>query len=118
MLVCLAYLCSRLMESSKEIFACILIQDYYRRYRHRVVREKKAMAATVIFYHWRNLKGRYFNAQRTKYAKPVQIIERFILQRWASLLKARTHRLAYEMLVHAATLVQVRQLLCYFVTDI
>jgi abnormal spindle-like microcephaly-associated protein len=32
MLLCLAYLCSRLMESSEEIFATILIQACYRRY--------------------------------------------------------------------------------------
>lgn len=107
MLVCLAYLCSRLMESSKEIFSSILIQNYFRRFRTRVEQQEKARAAAILLIYWRNHKKRYFETQRRKYGGPVRVIEQFMSQRWHSLVSIRVHRLANERVENAATLVQV-----------
>ena len=41
MIVYVAYLCSRLLESSNEIFAAISIQSFYRKYQNTLISIKK-----------------------------------------------------------------------------
>ena len=106
-LLCLSYLCSRLMESSKEIFACILIQACYRKYRRLVLLEKKRAAALFIFEKWCLHKDVYYLAQKKKYSSAVAQLEVFILQNKASLGRLRNKRLAEERRIVAATNIQV-----------
>lgn len=103
-----AYLCSRLMESSKEILACIRIQNCYCRYKRRVELEKKQAAAALILKYWRENKHLYFLNQERMFKGPVLVIERFLLSVKDQLIKMRQKRLREEERVHAATLIQVR----------
>lgn len=103
-----AYLCSRLMESSKEILACIRIQDCYCRYKRRVELEKKRAAATLILNCWRENKQQFFLNQKHMFKGSVLVIERFLFSVKDQLMKMRRKRLREEERVHAATLIQVR----------
>lgn len=107
MLLCLSYLCSRLMESSKEIFAVILIQGYYRTYQRRVLLERKMIAAKFIFSFWSSHREDYFRAQRCRYAKAVSKLESFVLTHKAALCRLRDMRLERERQNTAATEIQV-----------
>ena len=107
MLLCLSFMCSRLMESSQEIFAAILIQAAYRKYRNKVLLERKQAAAKVIIDFWRQFKVNYFRAQRRKYAGPVAVLEAFVLERKRQLLRLKLNRLQLERKMAAATKIQV-----------
>jgi abnormal spindle-like microcephaly-associated protein len=108
MLLCLAYLCSRLMESSEEIFATILIQACYRRYRNKVLQEQKEAAARVIFRAWCDHKDQYYVAQQRRYAEAVAVVETFVLTHRHGLERMKLHRLKRERQIAAITLIQVR----------
>ena len=77
MIVCVAYLCSRLLESSNEIFAAISIQSFYRKYQSTLISIKKRKAAIQIIAFWNNNKVQYFYKQRKIYIRSVKIIESF-----------------------------------------
>ena len=110
-LLCLAYLCSRLMESSKEILATIAIQNCYRRYQERILLEKKKAAARIIFHHWQSNKVAYFASQRRHYGPAVGVIERFVFNNRDKLALLRTRREREEAQTQAAICLQsnVRQ---------
>jgi len=91
-LLCLAYLCSRLMESSKEILATIAIQNCYRRYQDRILRERKKVAAVVIFRHWRENKASYFATQRQRYGASIRVIEKFLCRNKDKIVVLRARR--------------------------
>ena len=107
MLLCLTYLCSRLMESSKEIFATILIQQGYRAYRGKVLLEKKKEAAKFIFDFWSQHKGNYYAFQKRRYAQAVAVVETFVLANRQALKRMKCMRLEKERQVAAATQIQV-----------
>jgi hypothetical protein len=107
MLLCLSYLCSRLMESSKEIFAAILIQACYRRYRSRVLLEKKKAAAWVIYQLWLEHKDKYYAAQQRRYAAAVAILEDFVIVHKRSLVRMKRDRLERERQQFSASEIQV-----------
>jgi hypothetical protein len=107
-LLCLSYLCSRLMESSKEIFATILIQAYYRKYQRKVVMEKKIKSAKQIFSFWMEHKQNYYQAQRLKYAFAVSVLEGFVLSHKSALRRLQHSRLEKERKISAAISIQVR----------
>lgn len=107
MLLCLTYLCSRLMESSEEIFATILIQACYRQYRRKLLQEKKEAAARVIFRVWREQKDVYFAFQQRRYAAAVAVIEAFICTNPHGLERIKRIRLEREHRAVAATIFQV-----------
>lgn len=95
-LLCLSFMCSRLLESKLEIRSCVLIQKRYRRYREIVERERKLAAASVILKTWRERRIAYYQAQRNKYGKAVQVVERFTLACKAGLERRRDQRLIRE----------------------
>lgn len=107
MFLSVAYLCSRLMESSKEILACIRIQTCYCRYKRRIELEKKLVAAAFILKSWREHKDQYFANQRHIYQGPVFVIESFLLSVKDQLYEMRRKRLRKEATASAATLIQV-----------
>lgn len=108
MFLSVAYLCSRLMESSREILACIRIQSCYCRYKRRVELEKKLAAASIILDTWRGKKRQYYANQERIYEKSVRIIENFLLSVKDQLYEMRRQRLRKEAKACAATLIQVR----------
>jgi abnormal spindle-like microcephaly-associated protein len=107
MLLCLSYLCSRLMESSNEIFATILIQACYRKYRSKVLMEKKMAAASTIFRIWTRCKSNYFRQQEQQFKGQVAILENFVLTHKHSLKRMKKARLEREQLIRSVTTVQV-----------
>jgi len=111
MLLCLSYLCSRLMESSEEIFATILIQACYRRYQKKVLQEKKQVAARYIFQVWCDNKDNYYVAQQRRYAAAVAVVEMFVSAHRPALERMRLNRLRREYEAEAVGLIQVRQIL-------
>ena len=98
-LVCLAYLCSRLAESSKEILASILIQAYYRNYRKRG-------AARKIFDAWLRNKNAYYEARKRRFAQAVWMIEEFVSARQGALARLRQIRLAKELRCDSSVIIQ------------
>jgi hypothetical protein len=96
------------MESSKEILACIRIQNCYCRYKRRVELEKKLAAAALILKYWREKKHLYFLNRERMFKGSVLVIERFLLSVKDQLIKMRQQRLREEERVHAATMIQVR----------
>ncbi|KAL3944699.1 MAG: hypothetical protein SGBAC_001214 [Bacillariaceae sp.] len=122
MLLCLTYLCSRLMESSKEIFASILIQQCYRKYNEMMLLKRKREAALIIFRVWKRYKDTYFNSQRRRYSRSVAVVEAFALTNWESLLRLKTVRLQKERMLFAVQLIQVgvdilNSVLCHLKSD-
>ncbi len=114
MFLSVAYLCSRLMESSKEILACICIQACYSRYKRRVELEKKLLAASFILKSWREYRDQYFENQRRWFQGPVLVIERFLLSVKDQLFEMRWQRLGREAKQNAASLIQshARKMIC------
>ena len=107
MILCLSYLCSRLMESSREIFATILIQACYRKYRRRVLMEKKIAAASTIFRIWSVYRENYFTQQEQRFKEHVAVLENFVLSHKHSLKRLKKERLRRELLTRSATDIQV-----------
>jgi len=99
MLLCLSYLCSRLMESSREIFATILIQACYRKY-------KKTAAARSIFRIWTLYKSNYHRNQKQRYKVAVATIENFITSHRFTLKQMKATRLKKELIKQSATSIQ------------
>ena len=106
MLLCLSYLCSRLMESSREIFATILIQACYRKYRSKILMEKKIAAAAFIFRTWALNKDNYFRKQKQRYTVAVATLEDFILSHKYALKQMKRTRLKKELMMHSAINIQ------------
>ncbi|VEU37479.1 unnamed protein product [Pseudo-nitzschia multistriata] len=106
MLLCLTYLCSRLMESSQEIFAAILIQACYRKYRRKVLLEKKVAAASTIFRFWTLHKDNYFRKQRKRYKVAVATLEEFLLSHKHALVRLKKIRLKKERTIRCTINIQ------------
>jgi abnormal spindle-like microcephaly-associated protein len=107
MLSGLSYLCSRLMESSKEIFATILIQACYRKYRSKVLLERKQEAARFIYQSWNEHKDNYYRSQQRRYATAVATLEDFVISHRHSLVRLKQERLEREGQQCAAIEIQV-----------
>ena len=108
-MLCLTFLCSRLMESSIEIRACAMIQKCYRGHRNRILRQMKKAAAFRIWSAWRMNKSNYYETQKRRFGASVRSIEQFLVANRASLQLVRLHRLKWEKSNRAAFLVQVRE---------
>jgi abnormal spindle-like microcephaly-associated protein len=106
-LLCLSYLCSRLMESSKEIFATILIQARYRRYSDKLLLERKIAAAWLIFQCWSLHKTDYYHARKKRFEAAVAKLERFIISNKGSLVRLRMLRLERQRQEEATIEIQV-----------
>ena len=107
MLLCLTYLCSRLMESSEEIFATILIQACYRRFRNKVLYEKKKAAALIIYRVWCDHKDQYYAARQRRYAAVVAVVESFLCAHRPALERMKRMRLEREHVTAAVSMIQV-----------
>lgn len=107
-LLCLACMCSRLMESKIEVWSCLLIQNRYRRYRRAVLYEKQLTAANVIWNTWRERRPDYYEARNRRFGPAVKTIERFVLKHRAALKQLRLERVARENHDEAAICIQVR----------
>ena len=108
MLLCLSYLCSRLMESSREIFATILIQACYRKYSSKILMEKKIAAASSIFRIWTLNKDNYFRKQRQRFTGAVATLEDFVVSHKHALKRLKKARLEKEILIRSVVNIQVR----------
>jgi abnormal spindle-like microcephaly-associated protein len=109
MLLCIAFMCSRLLESNMENRACLLIQNCYRKHLSRILLKRKKVAASKILATWRTNREAYFRAQRQKYGSAVSVIESFVASRRVILSDLRRRRLARERTYLAAALLQVRK---------
>jgi abnormal spindle-like microcephaly-associated protein len=107
MLLCLTLLCSRLMESSVEIRACVMIQNCYRDHRNRILRVLKDAAAVKIWAGWRLHKVNYYAVQKRRYGVAVQAIEQFVSTNRAAFQLVRLRRLDRERTNRAAIVIQV-----------
>ena len=110
-LLSLSYLFSRLTESSNEILAAILIQACYRKYRHRILLQKKIVAAGFISKFWILNRENYFRNQQRRYAVAVAKLEEFVMKHKHSLRRLRNERLEREHRHRSAIMIQV----CLFV---
>jgi abnormal spindle-like microcephaly-associated protein len=108
MLLSLSYLFSRLTESSNEILAAILIQACYRKYKHRILLQKKIVAAGFILQFWKLNRENYFRYQQRRYAAAVAKLEEFVMTRKHSLKRLKAERLERERRHRSAILIQVR----------
>jgi abnormal spindle-like microcephaly-associated protein len=80
-ILCVGYLCKRLLESSKESSAISVIQNAVRLYLNRSKMGLKRNAVNVIERAWIAYRSLYFKRQRELYTKPVRIIEAFFIAR-------------------------------------
>ena len=106
MTLCLTYLCSRLMESSREILACIAIQLWYRQKTRIRLLELKLCAASCIWTCWARNRSAYYAARKAKYFRAVRTIERFVSQHQSRLQVLKLRRLVGEKRVGAAIVIQ------------
>lgn len=110
MLLCLSFMCSRLMESGAEIRSCVLIQRRYRKYQDSILTEKKRSAALLIFQAWRENKASYYQAQRRKYGSAIVVLQRFVQANQETLKVLGRQRRAKQNLREAAVFIQVSRL--------
>jgi abnormal spindle-like microcephaly-associated protein len=103
-LLCLSFLCSRLLESNHELRACALIQNCYRRYTARILWKQKLHAASKIWKIWKARKGIYFKNQCIKFQWAVFMIERFVSKHQN---KLKCMRVCRETSNRSAILIQV-----------
>jgi hypothetical protein len=94
MIINIAYLCTRLLESSTEIRAASLIQKAFRRYRHTCLMEKLKAAVIIIEDYWTKQKEQYYRNRKAKFSDAVTSIERFFLAYRSKLFSIRKDRLA------------------------
>ena len=106
MIICLTYLCSRMIECSKEIHATLTIQSCYKRYRGTINTEKRIKSALHIFNFWLKRKNIFLEAKRRKYIKAVHTIENFVLNHNHVLLQLRKERLISKRRSDAAIIIQ------------
>lgn len=92
MFLCLVYLCSRLMQSSTEVLACMSIQHWYRRKKKIELLARKMTASKVIWKVWEARKRAYFRAQSLKYRASVRAIESFAAAKKHRLRELRNKR--------------------------
>jgi abnormal spindle-like microcephaly-associated protein len=107
MLLCLSFMCSRLMESGAEIRSCVLIQRRYRRYRNAILAQKKRSATVLIVRAWRENRVSYYKAQRRKYGAAVIVLQRFIKANHEKLMVLERQRRAKQHIREAAMFIQV-----------
>ena len=105
-ILCLSFLCARLMETSVVIRAALLIQEAYRRLQARRLRTRQLAAAGILWQAWQRHKDSYYIAQRSRYGAAVKVIEIFALTHWPSLERLRQRRIRQQQFVSATVTIQ------------
>ncbi|GMH66940.1 hypothetical protein TL16_g04548 [Triparma laevis f. inornata] len=80
MVGCVAYLCSRLIESSSEIQACLVIQSAFRRFYGHKLLEKKKTEALIIWRWWKKYSKLIKTNKQVKTRKAGHKIKNFVVQ--------------------------------------
>jgi abnormal spindle-like microcephaly-associated protein len=80
-IICVTYLCARLLESSLENFSTIVIQKSFKLYQRKKVEGKQKDSVLKIERCWSQNRSRYFVKQKKIYKKSVDVIEQFILSK-------------------------------------
>ena len=80
-IACVSYLCARLLESSLEMFAAIVVQKSFRGYQRKKLEEKQKNMVQKIEGFWLKNRSTYFAKQKMIYQKSVDVIERFMYAR-------------------------------------
>ena len=107
MLLCLAFLCSRLLESDAEIRSCVVIQNWYREFQNRRLVGRKNEAARFISLAWQRHRETYFSSMARMYGPSVAAIESFVHRNRGALQRMKDSRLEKELKTWAAVVVQV-----------
>jgi abnormal spindle-like microcephaly-associated protein len=107
MLLCLAFLCSRLLESDSEIRSCVVIQNWYRHFWNQRLLSRKQEAARFILFAWRANRVSFFHSFARRYGPSVALIENFVLNHRPSLQRLRHSRIEKKAQLDAATVIQV-----------
>lgn len=81
MIICVSYLCARLLESSLESNAILVIQNAIRLYLNRSKLNQRRHAVHVIEAAWLTYRSVYFKRQRALYIKSVRKIEAFFMSK-------------------------------------
>lgn len=98
-IICVAYLCSR--DSSKEIRAVAVIQGVVRRFLKRGRTNSNRLAVLIIERFWLDNRNIYYQRQRVKYGRTVEVIENFFSSH-----RSKFQRISKERL--RSTQIQVR----------
>ena len=80
MVGCVAYLCSRLIESSSEIQAALILQNAYRRWYGGQLYQQKFIEAKKIWDWYKTCKAKVAERNEIKFGKAVSKIENFVLK--------------------------------------
>jgi abnormal spindle-like microcephaly-associated protein len=107
MVFAITFLCSRLIESSVEVRACLMIQHGYRRHRHRIRLTCQVKAAVQILQAWRWNRVNYYTNRQRRYGHAVRVIEAFIADHRAAIRILQLCRLQNEQVNLAAARIQV-----------
>lgn len=111
MQLCLTFLCSRLIESSLEVRACVMIQNCYRCHQNRILTARKKLAATKIFIAWKMNQTTFYLRQKHHYGAAVRTIEMFLKAHQYALPLMRRRRLDWERYIQSVVTAQVRPIL-------
>ena len=106
MILCLAYMFSRLIDSSTEVRAALLIQSAFRDYQRSKLRVVYEKMAGKILRAWREHKDNYYWNRRRKYAYPVAVIEDFVFLYQPRLRAMARRRERKERYSKACTIIQ------------
>lgn len=104
--LCLAFLCERLLESAKELRAVQLLQDRFRFIKARELQKLKFSAASLLWKTWKKYRTRYYVNQQRKYGAAVLILESFVRKRCQRIAELRRIRLQRQSITSAAMLIQ------------
>lgn len=106
MITSIAFLCSRLMASSQQIRATMVIQRNYKIYSNNKMIFRKKQAAQVIISFWRKFKDSHFQRRRNKYLPSVKIIEKKLYEKKFKLSLMKSARLNKLKLNDSAVTIQ------------
>ena len=105
MIGCVAYLCSRLIESSAEIQATLVIQSAFRKWWGVKLLHKKKVQALTIWKFWLRRKVGLWERRQKKIGGAVAKIENFILHTKQRRKEVKTARLLREQWLKASTVI-------------
>jgi abnormal spindle-like microcephaly-associated protein len=94
MIITVGYLCSRLLETSKEMNAVLVIQTAVRLYLGRSKMRQLRYSVNVIEKAWIAYRNQYFKQQKLVRLKPLRVIESFLVAKRPIFQKSSRQRFA------------------------